>query len=56
MRQLIRQKKCLRVLEIVKNNPDIAIQISAIMDTTINNETKEWLKQQSINFDIFKEK
>ena len=38
-----------------QNNPDIAVQISA-METTIINETKEWLKQQGINLDILKGK
>ena len=38
-----------------QNNTDIAVQISA-METTIINETKEWLKQQGINLDILKGK
>ena len=38
-----------------QNNADIAVQISA-METTIINETKEWLKQQGINLDILKGK
>ena len=38
-----------------KENTDIAIQISA-METTIINETKEWLKEQGINLDILKGK
>ena len=38
-----------------QNNADIAIQISA-METTIINETKEWLKQQGINLDVLKGK
>ena len=38
-----------------QNNPDIAVQISA-METTIINETKEWLKQQGINLDVLKGK
>ena len=38
-----------------KENSDIAIQISA-METTIINETKEWLKEQGINLDILKGK
>ena len=39
----------------IQNNPDIAVQISA-METTITNETKEWLKQHGINLDILKGK
>ena len=38
-----------------KENPDIAIQISA-METKIINETKEWLKNEGINLDILKGK
>ena len=38
-----------------QNNADIAVQIAA-METTIINETKEWLKQQGINLDILKGK
>ena len=38
-----------------QNNADVAVQISA-METTIINETKEWLKQQGINLDILKGK
>ena len=38
-----------------QNNVDIAVQIAA-METTIINETKEWLKQQGINLDILKGK
>ena len=38
-----------------KENSDIAVQISA-METTIINETKEWLKDQGINLDILKGK
>ena len=38
-----------------QNNTDVAVQISA-METTIINETKEWLKQQGINLDILKGK
>ena len=37
------------------NNADVAVQIAA-METTIINETKEWLKQQGINLDILKGK
>ena len=38
-----------------QNNADVAVQIAA-METTIINETKEWLKQQGINLDILKGK
>ena len=38
-----------------QNNADIAVQIAA-METTIINETKEWMKQQGINLDILKGK
>ena len=38
-----------------QNNADIAVQIAA-METTIINETKEWLKKQGINLDILKGK
>ena len=38
-----------------QNNPDISVQIAA-METTIINETKEWLKLQGINLDILKGK
>ena len=38
-----------------KENPDIAIQISA-METKIINETKEWLLSEGINLDILKGK
>ena len=38
-----------------QNNADVAVQIAA-METTIINETKDWLKQQGINLDILKGK
>ena len=38
-----------------QNNADVAVQIAA-METTIINETKEWLEQQGINLDILKGK
>ena len=38
-----------------QNNADVAVQISA-METTVINETKEWLKQQGINLDLLKGK
>ena len=38
-----------------KDNPDIAIQISA-METKIINETKEWLLNEGINLEILKGK
>ena len=37
------------------NNPDLPVQIAA-METTIINETKNWLKTEGINLDILKGK
>jgi multiple RNA-binding domain-containing protein 1 len=38
-----------------KDNPNLAVQVAA-METTIINETKEWLTHQGINLDLLKGK